>query len=55
MSEYKDYKAYGAFAFLRAQSGNDAYEESRKMFVIKATGNFATIINQKKFVPAAFK
>ena len=54
MSEYKDYKVYGAVAFLRAQSGSDAYAESKKLFVIKATGNSAAIINHANFVPAAF-
>jgi Holliday junction resolvase-like predicted endonuclease len=54
MQEYKDYKIYGAVACLRADSGSEVYAENEKLFVIKATGNSAHILNKKGFVPKGF-
>jgi Holliday junction resolvase len=54
MQEYKEYTVFGATAYLRADSGSEVYAENEKLFVIKATGNSAHIINQDGFVPKGF-
>jgi hypothetical protein len=54
LSEYKNYKVYGAVAFLRAEENSDTYAEKERLFVIKATGNSSSIINNENFVPKIF-
>jgi len=54
MSEYKNHRIIGAVAFLRADEESDRYAENKKLYVIKATGDSASIINDKSFVPAIF-
>ena len=54
LDEYKNYTVYGAIAFLRADSGSEMFAQSEKLFVIKATGNSAMIINTDDFVPQKF-
>ncbi len=51
MEEYKDYNIYGAVAFLRAEGGSELFAENEKLFVIRATGNSASLINKPEFVP----
>ena len=52
--EYGDKKVYGAVAFLTAHSGSDKYAESKKLFVIRATGNSSSIVNASDFKPGEF-
>ena len=52
--EYKDKKIYGAVAYLRSQSEAHYFAEKQGLFVIRATGNSSSIINQKKFKPKVF-
>ena len=52
--EYANKKVYGAVAFIVADSGSDQYSENQKIFVIKATGNSASIINSQNFKPRDF-
>ena len=47
-------KAYGGVAFLTCDSKADVYAERQGLFVIKATGDSAKIINQPGFKPKAF-
>ena len=54
MDEYKNYKVYGAVAYLKAEENSDAFAESENLFVIRATGNSAAIINPEGFAPRAF-
>lgn len=54
MEEYKDYNIYGAVAFLRAEGGSELFAENEKLFVIRATGNSASLINKPEFVPKKF-
>ncbi|MCD4665086.1 MAG: hypothetical protein K8R68_07425 [Bacteroidales bacterium] len=54
MSEYKDKTVYGAVAFLTADGASDRMAEKTGLFVIKATGNSSSIINNKDFKPKAF-
>ena len=54
LPEYSDFKVYGAVAFLRAEEASDLYAERQELFVIRATGNSAAIMNDTRFVPKAF-
>ena len=53
-SEYKGKKVYGAVAFLKANSSADVFAEKAGLFVIRATGSSASIINKKNFKPKIF-
>ena len=52
--EYANKKVYGAVAFIVADSGSDQYSENQKIFVIRATGDSASIINTQNFKPRHF-
>ena len=52
--EYANKKVYGAVAFIVADSGSDQYSENQKIFVIRATGDSASIINTQNFKPRDF-
>ena len=52
--EYKDKILYGAVAYLKSMDEADTFAEKQGMFVIKATGDSAHIINKKNFKPKAF-
>ncbi|MCD4697464.1 MAG: hypothetical protein K8S16_14615 [Bacteroidales bacterium] len=54
MAEYKDKTIYGAVAFLTADGASDRMAEKMGLFVIKATGNSSSIINNSDFKPKAF-
>ena len=49
-----DKKAYGAVAYLTSDSEAHVYAERQGLFVIKATGDSASIINQPGFKPKVF-
>lgn len=51
---YGDKRVLGAVAYLRAESESEKMAEKRGLFVIRATGNSASIINGKYFQPKAF-
>ena len=53
-SECKGKKVYGAVAFLKADSSVDVFAEKAGLFVIRATGSSASIINKKNFKPKVF-
>ena len=52
--EYKDKVIYGAIAYLKANEGSHNKAEKEGLFVIRATGNSATLANKKKFSPKVF-
>ena len=52
--EYQDKVLYGAVAFLRTEDSADTFSEEQGLFVIKATGDSAHIINKSDFKPKAF-
>ena len=52
--EYKDRKIYGAVAYLKENSGSAGYSQTKGLFVIRATGSSASIINKKTFSPKLF-
>ena len=51
MPEYSDRAVYGGMAFLQADSGAERMAEKQRLFVIRATGDSAVIINRKGFHP----
>ena len=51
MPEYSDKKVYGAIAFISEDSGTVAMAEKKGLFVIRATGDSASIVNTNDFVP----
>lgn len=54
LPEYKNFKVYGAVAYLRAEEESEVYAERQKLFAIRATGDSAAIINAPSFTPKAF-
>ena len=52
--EYTDKKVYGAVAFIVADSESDKYSENQKLFVLRATGDSASIVNAEDFKPRNF-
>jgi Holliday junction resolvase len=45
---------YGAMAYLQANAGSEVYSQNQNLFVIRATGDSAAIINASDFVPGKF-
>jgi Holliday junction resolvase-like predicted endonuclease len=54
LTEYQNYQVYAAMAFLQADAGAEIMAEKQGFFVIKATGNSASIINDVQFVPKIY-
>ncbi len=54
MQEYKNSRIYGAVAFQKAYSGCDKMAANQGLFVIRATGNSASIKNTKDFQPRIY-
>ncbi|HPP77168.1 MAG TPA: hypothetical protein PLA23_02940 [Methanospirillum sp.] len=50
MPEYADKKIYGAVAFMSEDAGARAMAEKNGLFVIRATGDSASIVNADNFV-----
>ena len=51
---YRGRKIYGAVAYLKADKSVQAHAQRQGLFVIRATGSSASIINNKGFVPRVF-
>ena len=51
MPEYADKIVYGAVAYISEDAGTAAMAEKNGLFVIKATGDSANIVNTDDFVP----
>ena len=54
LPEYGDKTVYGAIAYLKANEGAERRSEKRGLFVIRATGSSASIINGEAFSPKVF-
>ncbi len=54
MPHYKHKTIYGAMAWLRVDSEADVYAERQGLFVIRATGSSASILNKEDFKPQIF-
>ena len=53
-SRYKNATIYGAVAYLRSDAEAALFAERQGLFVIRATGDSASLINKKNFKPKAF-
>ena len=51
---YLGKQVYGAVAYLRVEQDSELYAERQGLFVIRATGNSASIINDADFRPRVF-
>lgn len=51
---YHGKKVYGAVAYLKANKSVQVHAERQGLFVIRATGSSASIVNDKEFVPRVF-
>ncbi|MDX2247960.1 MAG: hypothetical protein SF052_14335 [Bacteroidia bacterium] len=51
---YNDFHVYGAIAYLKADEQSTRFAEKQGLFVIRATGNSASITNPMDFVPRVF-
>ena len=54
MPDLIDNSVYGAVAYLTAESSSDIMAANKGLFVIRATGNSASITNEEGFKPAEF-
>lgn len=45
---------YGAVAYLKADAGSEIYAQNQKLFVIRATGDSAAIMNDAEFIAGQF-
>jgi len=54
LPDYTNKKIYGGVAFITADGSSSRMAEKLGFFVIRATGNSSSIINQKDFKPKAF-
>ena len=54
MRQYADKKIYGAVAYIRADAGSAKLAAKRGLFVIRAVGESASIINSPNFKPRSF-
>ena len=52
--EYNGKTIYGAVAYLKASESAPVHAERQGLFVIRATGSSASIINDEQFQPRAF-
>ena len=52
--EYRDRRVYGAMAFLQASQAVARQAEGQGFFVIRATGDSASIVNAESFEPHVF-
>jgi len=53
-SRHKKDIIYGAIAYLKANEGSNTYAQKQGLFVIRAVGNSASIINRQNFKPKVF-
>jgi len=51
---YKNYKIYGAIAFLKGDENSENFAAGKGLFTIRATGNSASITNLPDFKPAEY-
>ena len=51
---YKSETVYGAMAYLNSENKANALAEEQGLFIIRATGDSASIVNEKDFKPKVF-
>ena len=54
MPEYGSRRIHGAVAYLKADESSARYAERQGLFVIRATGSSAAIVNHEDFTPRRF-
>ncbi len=54
LPEYRNHTVFGAVAYLRAEQGSDHQAQNQGLFVIRATGDSAAIVNPVGFEPRKF-
>ena len=54
MPRYKDMTLYGAVAYLTSESKSHSLAEREGLFVIRATGDSASLVNARNFKPKVF-
>jgi len=54
LPEYGAHRVLGAVAYLRAEEASDQHAQNQGLFVIRATGDSAAIVNEKGFQPREF-
>lgn len=54
LPEYSAHTVLGAVAYLRAEQASDQYAQNQGLFVIRATGDSAAIVNPTDFQPRQF-
>ena len=54
LREYRNREVYGAVAHLKADESSAAYAERQGLYVIRATGSSASIVNRDDFRPRRF-
>ena len=54
MQTYRHQEVYGAVAYLKADEQSDTYSESKGLWVIRATGDSASIIDREHFKPKIY-
>ena len=52
--DYRGKQIYGAVAYLQTEQDSELYAERQGLYVIRATGNSASIINTEDFRPRVF-
>ena len=51
---YKSKTIYGAMAYLKSENKAHSYAEQKGLFIIKATGDSACVVNKENFKPKVF-
>ena len=52
--EYREWPVYGAVAYLKEDESSATYAARQGLFVIRATGSSASIVNRADFAPRSF-
>ena len=52
--EYREWPVYGAVAYLKEDESSATYAARQGLFVIRATGSSASIVNRADFTPRSF-
>ena len=53
--EYRDWKVYGAVAYIKADAGSQVYAEKKGLFVIRTVGKNAVLMNKEHFRPKEWR
>jgi len=54
LPEFRTYRIFGAVAYLRVEQASNQYAQNQGLFVIRAIGDSAAIVNPMGFQPRTF-